>query len=239
MAKRYRATDCWKKPFIKNLPAEYKLLWFYILDDCDHAGIWQVDIDGAQLRIGEKITAEKAVLFFKDKVKVIDAGEKWFIQDFIDFQYGELKENNKVHQSVIQLLKKNKIEFEGLPRGYQDPKEKDTDKEKEKVKDKEKEKPSVVEIFPSEILTKDELYNEHLARESRMLSVDLQTCLNNWDGWYCSKFTGWRGDYEAGKLTLAALRKAFESWLTDPKSRSPVLKTNGTAKKFTMEELRQ
>ncbi len=43
MSKRFADTDKYKKPFIRNLPAAYKLLWDYICLDCDHAGIWQVD----------------------------------------------------------------------------------------------------------------------------------------------------------------------------------------------------
>ena len=35
MAKRFTDTDKWKKGFIKRLPAKYKLLWLYILDDCN------------------------------------------------------------------------------------------------------------------------------------------------------------------------------------------------------------
>ena len=39
MAKRFTDTDKWKKGFIRNLPTKYKLLWLYILDDCNHAGV--------------------------------------------------------------------------------------------------------------------------------------------------------------------------------------------------------
>ena len=43
MAKRFTDTDKWKKGFIRNLPTKYKLLWLYILDDCNHAGVWETD----------------------------------------------------------------------------------------------------------------------------------------------------------------------------------------------------
>jgi hypothetical protein len=142
MAKRYRATDIWKKPFVKGLPAAYKLLWFYLLDDCDHAGIWQVDFEVAELRIGERLDAQEAIKLFGDRIKVINCGSKWFITDFIEFQYGELKENNKVHKSVIDILKKNNVgPCKGQPSVLVDAKDKDKEKDKDKdmVKDKEKE----------------------------------------------------------------------------------------------------
>src|SRR5688572_9454509 len=109
MPKRFTDTDKWKKPFIKGLPAAYKLLWQYILDDCDHAGIWQVDFDVAQIRIGEKLDLKSALKFFSDRVEVFNDGSKWFIKDFILFQYGELSEKNRLHLSVINVLKKNKV----------------------------------------------------------------------------------------------------------------------------------
>ena len=43
MAKRFTDTDKWKKGFMKSLSTKYKLLWLYIVDDCNHAGIKGVD----------------------------------------------------------------------------------------------------------------------------------------------------------------------------------------------------
>ena len=86
--KRFTATDKWKKPFIKKLSPVIKLLWFYILDDCDTCGLWQVDFDVAQLRIGEKIDVTAARKALSAQIVEIDDGEKWFIPAFIEFQYG-------------------------------------------------------------------------------------------------------------------------------------------------------
>lgn len=109
MAKRFTDTDKWKKPFIRGLQGPYKLLWFYVLDDCDHAGIWQVDFEVAQIRTGEKFDEEKALAVFGDRVEVFSGGTKWFLKDFISFQYGELSEKNRLHQSVINILTKNHL----------------------------------------------------------------------------------------------------------------------------------
>ena len=132
MAKRFTDTDKWKKPFIRSLPAPYKLLWFYILDDCNHAGIWEVDIEVASIRIGEEIQAEKALHIFGDRVQKISAS-KWFLPDFISFQYGELNEKNRVHFSIIQIL--NKYKIKGLTSPLQGAKDKEQDKDKDMDKD--------------------------------------------------------------------------------------------------------
>ena len=152
MAKRYRATDIWKKPFIKSLPAVYKLFWFYLLDDCDHAGIWQVDFEVAELRVGEKLNPKTAIAAFGDKIQVFDNGTKWFIVDFIEFQYGELNEKNKVHKSVIDILRKNKLgSFKGLASPLQDAKDKDKEKDKDKDKDQDKDITTISELEREEV----------------------------------------------------------------------------------------
>lgn len=105
MSKRFTDTEKWKKPFIRNLSAPYKLLWLYICDDCDHSGIWQVDIDVAKIRIGEDINEQDAIKFFDDKIIKIDNGNKWFIPSFIDFQYPSgLNPDNKAHGGIIKML---------------------------------------------------------------------------------------------------------------------------------------
>lgn len=115
MAKRFTDTDKWKKPFIRGLEGPYKLLWFYILDDCDHAGIWQVDFEVARIRTGEQLDKQAAINFFGERIEIFADGGKWFLRDFITFQYGELSEKNRLHISVINILKKNKIgPYKGL-----------------------------------------------------------------------------------------------------------------------------
>jgi len=104
MAKRFTDTDKWKKGFIRSLPAKYKMFWLYILDDCNHAGIWETDFEVASIRIGTKITAAEASRVMASQVKVFDGGNKWFIPKFIDFQYGTLNENSRPHAAVIKLL---------------------------------------------------------------------------------------------------------------------------------------
>lgn len=135
MAKRFTDTDKWKKPFIRSLKAPYKLLWLYILDECDHAGIWQIDIEVANIKIGEKINLETALLQFDGRVIKID--DKLFIPDFVEFQYGKLNPENRAHKSVIDILSKHNLlndEFEIKP--LASPLEGAKDKAKDKELDK-------------------------------------------------------------------------------------------------------
>ena len=106
MAKRFTDTDKWKKPFIKSLPLQYKIFWFYILDDCDFAGVWQVDKEVSQIRIGVDIDLDRAKELYGDRIVEFDGGSKWFIPDFIIFQYGSLTEKNKLYKPIYNQLSK-------------------------------------------------------------------------------------------------------------------------------------
>lgn len=139
MSKRLADTEKYKKKFIRGLPAAYKLLWDYICLDCNHAGIWEVDFEVAQLKLGKDITIneqEALKLFNADekRIVVLNGGSKWYIPPFIDFQYGHLDPNNRVHSSVLAILKKEGIK--GHIRVINDPKNKDKAKDKDKDKDK-------------------------------------------------------------------------------------------------------
>lgn len=135
MSKRFTDTDKWKKPFIKSLPTEYKIFWLFLLDECDHSGIWHVEMEVVEARLGIKLSLEKIRGFFKEKIVEFDSGTKMFIPDFVSFQYGVLNPENKAHRSVIGIL--NKYNLMGLVSplvGAKD-KAKDMDMEKEKDKD--------------------------------------------------------------------------------------------------------
>ena len=150
MAKRMTDTDKWKKRFLRELKPQHKLLWFYILDDCNHAGIWDVDIEVASIRVGEELIYDMLPQAFLDKIVIFDNGDKWFIPEFIDFQYGELNPNSNVHKSVISLLEKYNLEgymkgSQGVQSTLQD-KDKDKDIVKVKAKVKRFVKPTIEEV---------------------------------------------------------------------------------------------
>ena len=150
MAKRMTDTDKWKKRFLRELKPQHKLLWFYILDDCNHAGIWDVDIEVASIRVGEELIYDMLPQAFLDKIVIFDNGDKWFIPEFIEFQYGELNPNSNVHKSVIALLEKYNLEgymkgSQGVQSTLQD-KDKDKDIVKAKAKVKRFAKPTIEEL---------------------------------------------------------------------------------------------
>jgi len=141
MAKRFTETGKWKKKWIRELSPEMKLFWFYLLDNCDHAGIWEVDIELAAFQIGIELDESEILNTFNRKIVPFKPG-KWFVPKFIVYQYGELNESNRAHLSVIKILTKyglykglNEVE-QGAYKKLEGAKDKDKDKELDKVKDK-------------------------------------------------------------------------------------------------------
>lgn len=172
MPKRLTDTEKWKKPFIKSLPVEYKLFFLYILDDCDHSGIWQVDVEVAEIRLGVKLSLQKARGFYAEKIVELDGGTKWFIPDFIQFQYGTLDEKNKMYKSVSYSLNKYNLmeHISPINGGKVQVKDKDTVKEQVKVWEGEKAKLRADEQWAYQFVTSkglaksrfDELLTEFL-----------------------------------------------------------------------------
>ena len=126
MAKK-RLMDCniWSKQNFRQLEPKLKLAWFYLITNCDHAGIFEIDMELMSFKIGESYTLDEVQKSF-DK-HIVDLGDsKWFLPAFIEFQYGlPLNPNVKVHLSVIKLLGKYGID---LGNSYEAVNNKDKDK---------------------------------------------------------------------------------------------------------------
>lgn len=133
MAKRFTDTGKWDHAWFRKLTPAMKCAWIYVVDKCDHAGIWTADFEAMSFTIGFDFTETEFINTFQEKIKILDH-DKFLIPSFIDFQYGALNPENRVHQSVI-----SKLEKEGANKVLKSPLKgaKDKDKDKDKEKDKE------------------------------------------------------------------------------------------------------
>ena len=191
MAKRFTDTDKWEKRFLRGLSAAHKLLWLYVCDRCDHAGIWHVTLDMASLLLGFKYKLPEVLQAFGGKVVPFDDGEKWFIPSFIDFQYGTLKEaengkTNNAHKSVIDRLRKygfwdSETGSLSLPDSSNEPltspsrgaldKDKEKDQDKDQDKEKEKDPKSELKTQAVEVLS---FLNEKAEKNFRPVPANLE-----------------------------------------------------------------
>ena len=111
MAKRFMDNTIFDKSWYRKLPVRLKIVWFYLINKCNHAGIWECDVDLLSFQIGDEYTLEEILEAFGDNLKEI-GDNKIYITKFIEFQYGlPLNPKVKVHHSVLKLLDKSGIEL--------------------------------------------------------------------------------------------------------------------------------
>jgi len=156
--KRFTETNKWCDPWFRKLDPKRKLLWGYLTDNCDQAGVIEIDWELATFQIGTRVCAEDLDAF-EGRVATLPKDKLW-IRTFVQFQYGKLSRDCKPHNSVFSAMERHGITendafskgIEIKPIGYakgidslqdktrQDKTRQEEDKDKEKEKDKEKDK---------------------------------------------------------------------------------------------------
>lgn len=100
----------WKDPWFENLKPEHKLVWLFLLDDCDHAGIWQKSLRRLNYNCSTNLTEQEFNQLTEGRI--CDLGnDKIYIHKFCEFQYGTefYKSNNPAVKKVIEILKKEGV----------------------------------------------------------------------------------------------------------------------------------
>jgi hypothetical protein len=170
MAKRFTATEIWGEDWFLAMPIEYKLFWFYMLANCDHGGLFKVNLKSYCGLNEVKVTTTDALKYFndgKDRIRIINASV-WYVEDFFVFQYGTtFNVNNRLHASIQKLYEKLGIELNSI-RGVLDLIDGVKDKDKDKLYSNKNEKngKSVVNFKaqPEELMLKR--LNEGLSKRA-------------------------------------------------------------------------
>jgi hypothetical protein len=177
MAKRFTDSAKWDDPWFAELPSKYKLFYLYLLDECDHAGVWKVNFRKAQFMVGESLEQSEVRRFMSDRIHVIDEAY-WHVSKFIKFQYGMLR-NDRMSLSALAILEKhgltdvieNTKEAPSKPLsspfvGVKD-KDKDKDMDKDMVmgKDKEEEGQNLKSNYSPDFESAWELYQRKGAKK--------------------------------------------------------------------------
>jgi len=112
MAKRFHDSGLWNEDWYIDLSTNYKLFYQYIIDNCDHAGIWKPNTKHFEFILGSSCPLKGFLNNINlDKERMMKlANGRYFICGFIPFQYGSvLNLNNRVHLSICNALILNKI----------------------------------------------------------------------------------------------------------------------------------
>jgi len=92
-----------------------KLLWIWLNDNCDHAGVIVPDFELASLQIGQPVN-EQNITELQGRLHQISPG-KYIIRGFIEFQYGDISPNkpksqmSRFHTLIWKTLKSHNIDY--------------------------------------------------------------------------------------------------------------------------------
>lgn len=114
MAKRFTDSEKWNDPWFRRLKGEYKLFWIFVLDTCDHAGIWKDRTDQFLAESGFEIDLDDLKKCFEDRILRLD-DETFFIPKFTMFQYPNFNaDKNNAHKGVIRSLEYYNINYNDI-----------------------------------------------------------------------------------------------------------------------------
>ena len=117
MPKRFTETLKWDDPWFRALSPDAKLLWFWIVDKCDQAGIITPDFALCEFQTGIKRAFDKMLEIDSRVIQIADG--KYIVEKFIEFQHGKLSRDCKAHNPAWQSLDKHGlIDENGEIKGY-------------------------------------------------------------------------------------------------------------------------
>ena len=219
MAKRFLDTNIWNKKWIRELDPKLKLFWLYLMSKCDHAGIYDVDIELASFQLKVELSEKEILKAFNGNIKIIK-NNKWFIPKFIDFQYGTLNDKVNAHRSAINILEKYGL-YKNKELNNSCLSVKDKDKDKVKVKEENKEEKFGIEvvgkaltIVPSphpDLVKEFTYYWSEKNRSGKKMRFELE---KTWDT--KRRLEKWiRNNEQWGKNSLISNTKKYEEFRLD------------------------
>ena len=107
MAKRFTDTEKWNDDWYISLTNDYRIIWQWLIDNCNHAGICKRSIRLLNLMCNTNISEDDLINNMEGRV--IKANNNWFIPKFLKFQYANLNSERNVIKSVVKELEKHNL----------------------------------------------------------------------------------------------------------------------------------
>lgn len=113
--KRFTETDKWKDPWFQSLKGSHKLIFIFLIENCNNAGFYEVNMPMMVLQTGLDIPTIEGAL--KGLERVIQGASGWlWIKNFLRHQKNEsLNPVNPAHKQIIEYLKPQVGRFSSVP----------------------------------------------------------------------------------------------------------------------------
>jgi hypothetical protein len=127
MSKRFTETEKWKDPWFRRLSPSEKLVFLFLIENCDNAGFYEPDTETMSFHIG--LTSAEVEGAYKGLTRVFEAAAGWvWIKNFLKHQKNlPLSETNPAHRQIIRLINEqstrfaDSVEFQTLASPYLGP----------------------------------------------------------------------------------------------------------------------
>lgn len=124
MSKRFISTEMFSDSWFMNVSVENKLFFIYLITNCDHAGIIDINWKLIEFQTGIKgISKGLSTVTQQFGCRLMHLRDNYyFIPKFIDFQYGSrLRPEVNAHLSVIRRLAEFGLSYEDCKIHHQAP----------------------------------------------------------------------------------------------------------------------
>jgi hypothetical protein len=136
MPKRFTDTNTWHQTWFLELSPESKIIWTYLKDNCDCAGIWKIDLPAMKREIGFKNISLATFLsevnrdydtktgdqLTRNRVMIISNENKLWMTGFITFQYEKgtngVNANIPAIKGVLNRIREEKIYEYAVENGF-------------------------------------------------------------------------------------------------------------------------
>ena len=194
--KRFTETTKWADPWFRKLSPSAKLLWLFLCDNCDQAGVIDLDAEVAQFQIGVELT-DTTLAEIGTRITKLECG-KLFIPQFIKFQHGELSRECKAHNPIFASIEKYGLErvSKGYPKGMDTLQVQVTGTVKDEVK------VPALEVFKAEVLKHGNLPQNFIFDKYWYLHGEKKLD-QHWKKYAPRVVTWYRNDLAEGKIKEA------------------------------------
>lgn len=203
--KRFTETTKWRDRWFYGLSGKHKLLWMWLCDNCDSAGVVEPEWNMVKTDTGFGYSDED-LKPLGERLEGLGKG-KHLIVKFAPFQYGKLSAECRPHIPILATLAKHRLIFDsenqrvskGYSEGIDTPK--DTDKEKEQEKDQGIERVQREKGDRSKGTEKEVV---EFCVEQKLPESDGRFMFSKWEG------SGWRNGGNPIKNWKATIRSHIE-----------------------------
>jgi hypothetical protein len=101
---RFTETNKWVDPWFRKLKAGKKLVFLYLIDNCDNAGFYELDIEMMSFQIGITESDISGAIEGLKRGLIINGNWLW-IKNFLQHQKNwPLNSDNNAHKQIINIL---------------------------------------------------------------------------------------------------------------------------------------